>query len=494
MREAGGFGKRWTRIAILAAAAAVLSAVPRQAWSAGPEIFLLDEPENYLVIDKLEGMGLLPGLMTSDRGLEVREVSREAEASSETDDPFLEGMGRYLRLGGEPKADFRVRLSLEHSGDGRIPPNSQGLPVAKDGGVRAGGFFRWSALDWAGFQGRADYLASAEGDRIGRVEETSIRLGWPQATLEAGRFSLWWGPGRHGALIFTTNAQPLPGVRIRNPRPIRIGWWLRFLGLFQYDLFLARLEEGRPIPHALLSGVRLAIKPKPWLELGASRAMYFGGKDRGNGFSDWWDSFLGRNEDDPMGSGNQLAGFDLSLNVPLGRQPVKLYAEVAGEDQSGGTGLGFPSKRAYLGGIFFPSLFGSPRIDLRFELATNHLQGNGPSWYTHFASGEGYAHRYRGQILGHHMGTDARDIYGELHYFLLPASYLELSLDMTQRYSPGPEREKTQRVSGAFVGWFTKNLRGEGRISLEDVKNEGGILGNDSRDAVLQAGLAYQYR
>jgi len=41
-----------------------------------------------------------------------------------------------------------------------------------------------------------------------------------EVALEAGRFAVWYGPGRHGALLFTTNAEPLIGVRIRNPRPI----------------------------------------------------------------------------------------------------------------------------------------------------------------------------------------------------------------------------------------------------------------------------------
>ncbi|MGZ8460267.1 MAG: hypothetical protein ACXWW2_07550, partial [Candidatus Deferrimicrobiaceae bacterium] len=49
-------------------AACIVLTVPSVAFSAGPEIFLLEEPESYLVIDKLEGLGILPGLMTGDRG------------------------------------------------------------------------------------------------------------------------------------------------------------------------------------------------------------------------------------------------------------------------------------------------------------------------------------------------------------------------------------------------------------------------------------------
>src|SRR3989304_1739735 len=76
--------------------------------AAGPEIFLQEEPESYLIIDKLQGFGLLPGLMAGDRGLEAREVSREGGNAGETGDPLGDGMGRFLRLGGLPDWDLRL--------------------------------------------------------------------------------------------------------------------------------------------------------------------------------------------------------------------------------------------------------------------------------------------------------------------------------------------------------------------------------------------------
>src|SRR3990170_4970305 len=100
----------------------IILALPAVALSASPEIFLQEEPETYLVIDKLEGMGFLPGLMTGDRGLEAREVSREAEKAEGAGDPFVDGMLRFLRLGAARRHDFRLRAGLEHSGDGRVPP------------------------------------------------------------------------------------------------------------------------------------------------------------------------------------------------------------------------------------------------------------------------------------------------------------------------------------------------------------------------------------
>jgi hypothetical protein len=477
------------RFGICILAAWILVVHPAAALSAGPEIFLQEEPETYLVIDKLQGLGFLPVLMTGDRGLESREVS-EAGQAGETDDSFEAGMIQFLRLGGEPDWDFRLRAGLEYSGDGRVPPNAQGLAVRKDGGIRVGGFFRGAPTDWMALQARGDFLVGAEDDRIGRLEETSLRLGWPQATLEAGRFSLWWGPGRHGALLFTTNAQPLTGVRIRNPRPILLGSWFRFLGLFQYDLFAARLEKNRPVPHSILSGVRVAVKPNPWLELGVSRALHFGGEGRDESLSTFFDIFRGKSESaENTPEGNSLASFDAKVHLPFRRQPVTFYVEGGGEDQSGS---GFPSRWAWMGGIFFPSIGTLKKADLRIEFADNidfspAVKG---VWYRHSV----YPHSYRGQILGHPMGTDARDLFIEAHYFLLPATYLETNLDLTERSFPGPAKESSWRWTAAFVGWLTRNLRGEGRLAIERVSNDGGISGSDSRDTSVQVSLAYQYR
>ena len=472
-------------------AVCIVLTVPSAAFSASPEIFLPEEPESYLVIDKLEGLGLLPGLMTGDRGLEAREVAKEAQKAYGTTDPFEDGMLRFLILGAEHRYDFRLRAALEHSGDGRVAPNAQGIPVPKDGGVRVGGFFRAAPYDWAALQGRGDFLSGFDGDTIGRVEETSLRLGWPQATLEAGRFSLWWGPGRHGSLLFTTNAEPLIGVRIRNPRPIPLGWWFRFLGLFQYDIFISRLnDDDRPVPDSILSGVRLAVKPASWLEIGASRVLQFGGEGGDESLSTFLDIFRGKSESaGNTPEGNSLASIDAKVRLPFRRQPVILYVEGGGEDQSGS---GVPSRWAWMGGVFLPSIGAMKKADLRIEFADNiDFSPSHPGvWYRHSQ----YPHRYRGQILGHHMGTDARDLFIEGHYFFLPTSYLELNANFTKRNFPGPEREDTKRVGAGLVLWLTKNWRNETRLAVTRVSNENGIPGTDSSDLSFQLSMSYQYR
>ena len=457
--------------------------------AAGPGIFLRAEPEDYVIIDKLQGFGLLPGLMTGTRGLEAREVALEAGKEAQIGDPFVDGMLRFLQLEGARDFDFRIGGGVGYSNAGYIPPNAQGVPVPDGAGYGVNGFFRAAPHSWLGLQARAVAVAGSDGEQTGRIEEASVLLGWPQATLEAGRFAVWYGPGRHGALLFTTNAEPLIGVRIRNPRPIAFPKPIDFLGLFQYDFFMARIDTGGPYPDSLVSGMRFAIRPNRYLELGASRALHFGGEGQDESFSTFWDILKGQRESSGnTPKGNSLASVDAKVHLPFRVQPVVLYAEYGGEDQSQ---PGVFTRHAWVYGVFLPSIGSFRKADLRIEYGTTVQQPDDPGiWYQHSQ----YPHQYNGQILGHHMGTEAKDLFLEARLFLVPSSYLELNYDQTERSYPGPAKEELKRIAGGFVAWFTKNIRAEGKAAYGRFSNEGGVSGRDGSIKSIELSAAWQYR
>jgi Capsule assembly protein Wzi len=465
----------------------VLVALPTLASAAGPGIFLRDEPEDYVMIEKLQGFGLLPALMTGTRGLEAREVALEAGKEGNVGDPFVDGMLRFLELEGAMDLDFRIGGGLGYSNAGYIPPNAQGVPVPDGAGYRVNGFFRAAPYDWLGFQARAEVVGGFDGERTGRIEETSLLLGWPQATLEVGRFAVWYGPGRHGALLFTTNAEPLIGVRIRNPRPIAFPKAIGFLGEFQYDFFMARIDTGGPYPDSRVSGMRFAIRPNRYLEFGASRALHYGGEGQDESFSTFWDILTGQRESEGnTPKGNSLASIDAKVHLPFRVQPVVLYGEWGGEDQSQPFVF---TRHAWLAGIFLPSIGTFRKADLRIEYGTTLTDEPGV-WYQHSQ----YPHQYNGQILGHHMGTDAKDLFLEARYFLVPSSYIELNYDQTERSYPGPANEKRKRIAGGFVAWVTKNVRAEGKFAYDRYSDAGGVSGNDGNIKSIELSAAYQYR
>jgi hypothetical protein len=465
----------------------VLLLLPMLSPAAGPEIFLRDDPEVYVLIDKLQGLGLLPGLMTGTRGLEAREVALEAGKERHVEDPFVDGMLRFLQLQGARDLDFRIGGGLGYSNAGYIPPNAQGVPVPDGSGYRVNGFVRASPYSWLGFQARAEAVDGSDAERTGRIEEMSLRLGWPQATLEAGRFAVWYGPGRHGALLFTTNAETLIGVRVRNPRPIAFPKPIGFLGAFQYDFFMSRIDTGGPYPDSLVSGMRFALRPNRYLELGASRAMHFGGEGRDESFSTFLDILTGQRESaGNTPKGNSLASIDAKVLLPFRIQPAVLYGEWGGEDQSQPFVF---TRHAWLGGIFLPSIGSFRKADLRVEYGTTRTNAPGV-WYQHHQ----YPHQYNGEILGHPMGTDAKDLFLEARLFLVPSSYVELSYDRTDRSFPGPAGEQRRRIMGGLVAWLTRNVRAEGKAVYERFSDEGGVSGRDGSVKTIELSAAWQYR
>ncbi len=489
------------------AAIAVLAPAPAKA----ADLFLTGEREIYLAVDKLNAMGRLPGFLANTRPYSAAAVRAalgdnravvRADSAAPGDNPATQGYGfdgelaRWVSYATKPTFLVRGTAALEADEKRETRANEGGIPTPKGVSGRLSILAREESTQFVSAHASAATFFGKAGENGTRIGETAIETGIPSAALQIGKITTWYGPGRLGALIFTNNAQSYPGVRLRNPVPIAVPGLLSFLGNAQYDLFLARLESDRPIPNPLLFGMRLAARPNRFLELGLSRSMIYGGKGHDSGLSAWWSAFKGENTNDPGEKGlvNQIAGFDITLTLPSPSQPVQAFLEMAGEDQAHllGTFIPFPSKFAYVTGVFLPTLFGSAAHDLRVEWARNHWRDNGTAWYVHSVSGGGYAHTYRNRVLGHPMGNDAQDLSIQGHHFFLPSTYLEMTLSRTERFSLGPGKETTDRASAGLVGWLSERVRAEGEFALEKVKNPAGLPGSPAEDASFRVAFSYQ--
>ncbi|MBF8260343.1 MAG: hypothetical protein HW377_2717 [Actinobacteria bacterium] len=461
-------------LAALVQFAGIATFAPAPAHAA--DLFLTGEREVYLAVDKLNAMGQLPGFLANTRPYSVAAVraalDNNAAASQGID--FDARLARWVSYATKPTLLVRGTVGIEADEKRETRANEGGVPTPNGVSARLSILAREEATPFVSAHASAAAFFGESGENGTRVGETAIEAGTPSAALQIGKIATWYGPGRLGALIFTNNAQSYPGIRLHNPVPIAVPGLFSFLGNVQYDLFLARLESDRPIPNPLLFGMRLAARPGRYLELGLSRSMIYGGEGHGSGIGAWWDAFKGGETNDPTEKG--------------------LYLEMAGEDGADleDTPIPLPSKFAYVTGVFLPTLFGGAAHDLRVEWARNHWQGNGTAWYVHPVSGEGYAHFYRGRVLGHPMGNDAQNLSIQGHHFFLPSAYLELTLSRTDRFSLGPSTERTDRTSAGLVGWLSERVRAEGEIALEKVKNPDGLPGASSEDASFRVAFSYQ--
>ncbi len=96
--------------------------------------------------------------------------------------------------------------------------------------------------------------------------------------LTVGKDSQWWGPGYHGSLLLSNNAEPFTMVRLENPEPVLLPWILKYLGPFRWTFFVTRLEhDRRDVPEPYLWGMRIDFKPHPYVEIGLQRTAMLGG-------------------------------------------------------------------------------------------------------------------------------------------------------------------------------------------------------------------------
>ncbi len=451
-------------------------------------MFLAGEPEAYAAVDKLYAIGYFPGFLANTRPYSVKGVRKEVEKLPRmlVPDKFARDLAGWLDTQVRPKLWGRVSISGAYSPSDYYPPNQYGVLFPR--GVSAQGALQAREETTKNVSAHASgvYWVGEGNEDDGRVLDTALEVGTEGMSIQGGVISAWYGPGRHGALIFSNNASSFPGARLYNPVPIEVPGFFSFLGSVQYDLFFGWLEGDRPIPHSQIMSLRLAARPSRFFEIGFTKAMHFGGDKEGVDLPEWTEFFRFRKDTSETGvNPNFLAGFDITLNLPFRAQPFQLYLEAAGEDQGAGSGIELPTKWAILTGFFLPSFAGSAKFDLRVEYASNHIGGKGEAWYVHGPSEEGYAHRYKGRILGHHMGTDAEDLYIAARYYFLPTTFLLLDYDYTKRYEGSPFQGRQYRFGGTLVTGLTEELRMEARIEQGNVKASKGVTEEDAPDGLF---------
>lgn len=380
----------------------------------------------YDDLEYLEMKGLIPSAVLSTRPMnrsEARRLAAEAGLSLQASGASPEARGviehlQYVTEAGRPVYGSVYARAAYSDGDTRtLDINNDGDAFGSGLGARAG---IAAGADIGPF---SVYLnpefRTGEETTEGVLREGYARLSLDPVEFTVGREAMWWGVASHGSLLLTNNIEPLEMIRFTTTRPVVLPWLLSPLGLFKPTVFVARLERDRDFPRANLLGMRLDFKPTPNLRFALARTFMFGGEGRADlSASDWVKVFFAADDAEHKSSpinGNQLASLDVSYIyrntngywfIPF--NAVKLYTEWGAEDSSGETKT--PSNRASIFGALFDEPFGLAAAALRVEWADTARHGPEMlEWYTHMLYRSGYT--YKGRVIGHHMGGDARDIF-----------------------------------------------------------------------------------
>ncbi len=212
---------------------------------------------------------------------------------------------------------------------------------------------------------------------------------------------------------------PSVGLRRIEPKAFETKW-LNWIGPWQWDMFLAKMEEDREISDALIVGMRLSFEPIKNFEVGISRTLQLCGDGRPCNFSSWTRALISIGDlDNPTTDegrlnepGNQLANLELSYTLPIGKNTyVKMYADGTTEDLI----FLIPYKYTKLLGLSFYGPYGEDGSQWRLTteytdtvstlvwlLGTKELN----LIYEHHIYKTGY--RYKGRSLGNSLDNDSK--------------------------------------------------------------------------------------
>lgn len=124
----------------------------------------------------------------------------------------------------------------------------------------------------------AEKAPQIDNDQDVNVEESYLAVKLWNQWLIAGQIPTYWGPGHDGSLIRGDASRPVYGVTMqRAEQDAFTNKWLSWIGPWQYQAFAGQLDDYDAVPDAKLIGLRVTAQPLPYLELGASRAIQWGG-------------------------------------------------------------------------------------------------------------------------------------------------------------------------------------------------------------------------
>ena len=158
--------------------------------------------------------------------------------------PIDELRMRYVYSDGEPRVfdGFSIRPGRIHAYEGApLVYNNEGIAYGQYDNFTAQ--ISSSVNLWDVVSGYIQPIVLARQDE-GNFQsfdaaKVDVQKGYAKLSpwdmeLEAGRDSLWWGQGAHGTLLMTDNAPPLALVKLDNPSPSLLPWFLQYLGPFKY--------------------------------------------------------------------------------------------------------------------------------------------------------------------------------------------------------------------------------------------------------------------
>ena len=319
----------------------------------------------------------------------------------------------------------------------------------------------------------ADFTSMAAAGPVsgflrGRVLEAYGSFTFSNNQFTIGRQSLWWGPARSGATLFSNNSEPINMIRYDRVRPFQLPGVLKLLGPIRAQVMLGRLS-GTQFVHPLniqygtsgvalsdqpfIHGEKVSFKPTPNFEFSVSRTAIFGGTGSPVNTHTFLRSvFSEGTENGNSDPGDRRQAFDASYRIPGLRQCLTGYFDAFADDQP--FPLIYPTESVWLSGFVLRCVPRLPHLTVRAEgLLSPHRDLAFPGFFyfnVHYLSG----YTNNRQLMGSWIGREAQGEQAWATWHFSAHSLLEIS-------------GRSQTVNREFLqGGDLRDLRATADIAL----------------------------
>ncbi len=263
-----------------------------------------------------------------------------------------------------------------------------------------------------------------------RLKTATAKLQLGSVSFEAGKQNVWLGHGYHGSLLLSNNAEPYPLVKFRTEKPFLIP----YIGEFTYLMLNGWPKDFKLFAH------RFTYLPVSWFEFGITQTVVY----KAN-YKIWeFPKIISASQENLPGRFNndQRASLDVAFYLTFLKnfppfENGKIYFEYAGEDF---WAPWQPEDRTWLGplgfeffdtGITTGFFISTGNTELRIEYSQNYSSKNifhnvhqakynnsyqlySKKWYRSRQFDRFITFANYGAFMGHHMGSEADDLYFEL--------------------------------------------------------------------------------
>jgi hypothetical protein len=331
-------------------------------------------------------------------------------------------------------------------------------------------------------------LLATPGSTTVNLQKGYLKVGGGGLELEVGRDANWFGPGYRGALTLTNNAQNFDIIKLSSPEPLDVAWVKEYLGLFKYSLLFSRFNETtfsavKPsqIRQPYFVGIKLALKPVDWFEIGINFVRQHGGPGFSGGTSVVDFIFGGGTTN----KSNTIAGVDLRFRIPWLRN-TEVYGEYVGEDAA----KFWPFVESYIAGVYIPRLTDSGKDDLRLEYFWGHQV-----LYSDFKFPFGYT--YFNMSPGHSQGGGTQDFLVRYSHWFTPRNNIGVEYIYTDRGRQGRVKNQVVEIKNGVRGFWSLPLYREIDVNLgygiEGVNNLNLVNGVNRTNQMASVAFSYNY-